>query len=141
MENIHLHYFLHGLIILLVGLLGGFPFASSIKRKNGKETAWRVVHSGSSMAGVMLIAIGVVTDYLCIDPLLNCIICWGIISSTYLFVVAMVLAAITGERGIGEKRIPRTTTWKGVYYMYGIAAVISIISLGLLIIVCAGNLL
>jgi len=100
-----------------------------------------VVHPGSSMAGVMLIAIGVVTDYLCIDPLLNCIICWGIISSTYLFVVAMVLAAITGERGIGEKRIPRTTTWKGVYYMYGIAAVISIISLGLLIIVCAGNLL
>ncbi len=140
MENIHLHYFLNGLIVLLVGLLGGFPFASAIKRKNGKEVAWRVVHSGSSMAGIMLIAIGVVVDYLCINPLLNCIIFWGIISSTYLFVIAMVLAAITGERGIDAKETLKTTNWKIVYYMYGAAATLSIISISLLIIVCIGNL-
>lgn len=141
MENIHLHYFLHGLIILMVGLLGGFPFASAIKHKTGKETAWRVVHSGSSMAGVMLIAIGIVTDYLCISPILNCIIFWGIISSTYLFVVAMVLAAAKGQRGIGTKETPKTATWKIVYYMYGAGAALSIVSIALLIIVCAGNLL
>ena len=141
MENIHLHYFLNGLIVLLVGLLGGFPFASAIKRKNGKEVAWRVVHSGSSMAGIMLIAIGVVVDYLCINPLLNCIIFWGIISSTYLFVIAMVLAAITGERGIGPKETVKTTGWKILYYMYGAGAALSIISISLLIIVCVFNLL
>ncbi len=140
MENIHIHYFLHGLIILLVGLLGGFPFASAIKRNNGKEVAWRVVHSGSSMAGIMLIAIGVVVNYLCISPLLNCIIFWGIISSTYLFVIAMVLAAITGERGIGAKETVKTAKWKIVYYMYGAGATLSIISISLLIIVCIGNL-
>ena len=53
-----LHYFLHGLIILMVGFLAGFPFAKAIKLQNGKEVAWRVVHSGSSVAGIMLIAIG-----------------------------------------------------------------------------------
>ena len=141
MSTFYLYYFLHGLIVLLVGMLGGFPFASAIKRKNGKETAWRVVHSGSSVAGVMLIAIGVVVHFFTINPLLNCIIFWGIITSTYGFVVSMILAAITGERGIGNNDKEKNKSWRAVYYMYGISAFVSIISLVLLIAVCTMDLL
>jgi hypothetical protein len=135
-----LHYFLHGLIILMVGLLGGFPFAKAIKEKNGKETAWRVVHSGSSAGGVMLIAIGAIVGRLTLSLLLNSFIAAGIIISTYLFIIGMLIAAITGERGIGNSNTTQKSSWKIVYYLYGLGAVISILSIAVLIIVCLKQL-
>ncbi len=135
MENLDLHYFLHGLIILMVGLVGGLPFASAIKKQNGTEVAWRVVHAGASMGGTMLIAIGAIINRLNLSPLLNSIIFWGIIISTYALIVGMVIAAITGKRGIGNK-VGQGIRWKLVYVLYFIGAVFSILSIGLLIIVC-----
>ncbi len=141
MMNFDLHYFLHGLLILMIGQLGGFPFAKAIKRKDGSEVAWRVVHSGSSMAGIMLIAIGGLINRLSVSPLINSIILWGIVASTYLFIIGMIIAAVSSQRGIGNAREKHTTTWKMVYYLYGIGAFLSILSLTILICACANTLM
>jgi hypothetical protein len=141
MGNLDLHYFLHGLIILMIGQLGGYPFAKAIKKKNGREVAWRVVHSGSSVAGIMLIAIGGLINRLSVSSLTNSLILWGIVISTYLLVIGMIIAAVSGERGIGNSKEEHNGTWKIVYYLYGFGAFIPIISLGILIFACLNNLL
>ncbi len=137
MNTIELHYFLHGLVILMIGLVAGFPFASAIKHKNGKEVAWRVVHSGASVAGTMLIAIGALINRLSLSSVHQSLIFYGIVLSTYILVLGMGLAAISGERGIGNSGEERTSKWKIVYYCYGIGAVGTILSVGWLIIATA----
>lgn len=130
-----IYYFLNGLIILMVGLLGGFPFAKVIKRQPEKVVAWRVVHSGGSMGGVMLIAIGAIVQRVLMSPLTSHLIFWGFIISTYALVAAMVVAAFTGERGVGDRK-EKSTVWKVVYYAYGLGAILSIFATGGLILVC-----
>ena len=136
-----LHYFLHGLLILMVGLLAGFPFAKAIRLQNGKEVAWRVVHSGSSVAGIMLIAIGGVIGRLELCRILDILIFLGVAVSTYLFVFGMLLAAIYSERGIGRSKSTPSRLWKTVKMSYAVGALLSILSVGLLIIVCVLKIL
>jgi hypothetical protein len=57
MEGLAQQLVLHGSLVLLSGFLGGIFFARAIKREKG-EVAWRVVHAGASMGGIMLIALG-----------------------------------------------------------------------------------
>ncbi len=136
MPNIDLQYILNGLINLMIGFLAGFPFAKAIKNKTGREVAWRVVHSGGSAAGVMLIAIGAIINRLEIGETLNKILCAGLIISTYLLVAGMVLAAKTGERGIGNDAASKNSNWKIINYLYAIGAFGSVASLGGLIFCC-----
>jgi uncharacterized membrane protein (DUF485 family) len=126
MNNSDLHLFLHGLIILLLGLLGGIPFASAIKRKEN-EVAWRVVHAGSSMGGVMLIAIGGLISRLNVLVSFNLFLSWGIIIATYLFVIGMILAAIYNERGL--ERGKSGFKAKLIYSLYSVGAILSVISI------------
>ncbi len=141
MTHFDLHYFLHGLIILMIGVLGGLPFAKAIKRKEGNEVAWRVVHSGASVGGIMLIAIGGLINSISNSPLINLLVLVGIAGSTYLLILGMIIAAVSSERGIGNVKEKQTATWKIVYYLYGIGAVLSILSLGFLIFLCAKQLI
>ena len=140
MNNYDLLYFLHGLIILMVGLIGGYFFAHAIKKKDGGEVAWRVVHSGGCAAGVLLIALGGVINRLAILDLMNSFILWGVVSSTYLLIIGMVIAAISGERGIGNSEGKKSSLWKIVYYLYGVGALVSILSIGTLIVVCLNQI-
>lgn len=122
----HLYYSFHGLLILLVGLLSGFPFAQSIKSKNGREVAWRVVHAGGASAGLMLIAVGVITQQFELGPL-NAFIYYLFIFGTYTLVGGMVLAAITGQRGLDKKN--HNIYNKIVYILYGLGAIGSLLAM------------
>lgn len=51
---------LHGIIILFIGVVSGYAFSKAIQNQPEKQVAWRVVHSGGSMAGIMLMAFGAV---------------------------------------------------------------------------------
>jgi uncharacterized membrane protein len=124
----------------MIGLVGGFFFARAIKQNNGREVAWRVVHSGSSVAGIMLIGLGGVINKLSNSDFLNSIILWSVVISTYLLIIGMVIGAVTGERGIGNNKEKQNSTWKIVYYLYGIGALFSILSIGILIITCLNKI-
>ena len=137
----HLHYSLHGLIILLTGMLGGIAFSSAIKSDNGREVAWRVVHSGGSMAGVALIAIGIVVTQFNLGGLLDQLIYYSFVGGTYLLVIGMIIAAVTGRRGLGRNEARRTKWGMTVYVMYGLGSILSLAALVILIIACAYILL
>lgn len=111
---------LNGVIVLYASVVGGYAFAKAIKTNPEREVAWRVVHSGGSMAGIMLIAFGAAWNYIQLGVYEKPIV-WSIIISTYLMVVGMFLAAITGKRGL---RSESTGIEKIIYLLYAIGGIL-----------------
>jgi hypothetical protein len=99
MEPFAFQFVLHGAIVLTTGVLGGLPFARAIKLQRN-EVAWRVVHSGGSMAGVMLLAIPSALPHLALPRWGLALLAWTLIAGTYALVIGMVVAAATGQRGL-----------------------------------------
>lgn len=117
MEWLSQQLVLHGSLVLLVGFIGGCFFARAIKRGQG-EVAWRVVHSGSSMAGVMLIALGPAMPQLALPAWGAQVIAWTLILGVELFVVGMILAAVSCQRGLSRRGgRGNRTIW--AFYMAG----------------------
>lgn len=52
------YFILNGFIALFVSVIAGYAFAKAIKSTPDREVAWRVVHSGGSVAGIMLMTLG-----------------------------------------------------------------------------------
>jgi hypothetical protein len=125
-----LHFSLHGSIVLLSGLLGGLPFARAIRHSRG-EVAWRVVHAGGCMGGTMLLAIGWTVRLVVLPDALKVLLAGAQIVGTYLLVIGMFLAAISGERGIpgGGNAINRV-----VALLYAAGTVLSILGGTLLVV-------
>lgn len=115
---------INGIIILFEGVMGGFWFASAIKRQTGREVAWRVVHSGGSMGGIMLMAFAAVWHMFDFKGY-GKVLALGQIISAHLFMLAMIAAAVTGIRGL---RSGTAFLEKAIYITYGIAALISVLS-------------
>lgn len=92
----------HGTIVLLIGLLAGFPFLLGIVRKAEprRVDAWRAAHTGLSGTGVMVIAMGVALQSWSASGTLAAITSIGIVVGAYGIALAMTLAAITGARGL-----------------------------------------
>jgi hypothetical protein len=120
----------HGGLLLLIGLLGGFFFARAIK-SGVQEVAWRVVHSGSTMAGIMLIALAPVAPKLVLPAWATLAFAWSIIGGSDVFVVAMVIAAFTGGRGLSRGG---TAANRLVLALYQAGTVLSLIACVLLVI-------
>ena len=120
---------LHGSLVLLAGFVGGCFFTRAIKRAQG-EVAWRVVHSGSSMGGVMLIALGAAWPQLAASGWLASLVAWSLIAGVEVFVLAMFWAAVSGSRGLS-----RGGAWsnRGVNALYLCATVLSLTGCGLLV--------
>ncbi|WP_020529815.1 hypothetical protein [Flexithrix dorotheae] len=121
-------YSFHGLLILLIGLVGGFFQSKAIKSNNGREVAWRVVHSGGSMAGVMLIALSLIVERLNWEESERILYLFCLLAGTYALVVGMVVAAITGARGIDkESRID--LNGKLVSMLYKLGAILTFLTI------------
>jgi hypothetical protein len=135
MTDVHIHFYVHGLVILLVGLLAGVPFATAIKTGNGREVAWRVVHAGASSGGALVIAIGSMIGHLGMSGQWNAIALVTQIVASYGLVGGMVLAAATGERGIGQRAAgPPTAMWWTVKLLYHTGVVTQLASVGILLV-------
>lgn len=125
-------YTFNGLIVLIVGLLGGYFQGKAIKTNNGKEQAWRVVHSGGCQAGIMLIVIGFALKQLLLSQIEQITFNSFLLLGTYTLIIGMVIAAISGKRGI--LRNQSNTTGKCVRLLYIIGAIGSLSSMGYLLI-------
>jgi hypothetical protein len=130
MDQLAVHFALHGAVVLASGLVGGLLFARAIKAGRG-EVAWRVVHSGGSMAGVMLLAVASALRYVTLPPLALALLAWTLIGGTYLLVVGMVVAAVTGGRGLAGGGSPAN---RFVYLLYLLGSVASLAGCGLLLV-------
>ena len=131
------HYLiLNGVLTLFVSVVGGFAFAKAIKSNPAREVAWRVVHSGGSMAGIMLIVFGCAWSYIPLG-VFEYTVGWSLIASTELMVVGMFLAAITGKRGLHSNS---TGIEKSIYLLYLVGGVLSTLALtGILIALLSSN--
>ncbi len=121
---------MNGVLTLFVSVVGGFAFAKAIKSNPEREVAWRVVHSGGSMAGIMLMVFGCAWHYISLTRF-EYVVGWSLIVSTQLMFVGMFLAAITGKRGL---RSESTGIEKIIYVLYAAGGIICTIALAAILI-------
>jgi len=129
MERYSVYLALHGVLALTVSMVCGRWFSKAIITQ-GNEVAWRVVHSGGSMGGIMLIAFSSLIPLVQLSNTLISFFVYAIITGTWLFILAMITAAVTGERGLINSGARSN---KFVFIGYMVASVCTLIGCGLLI--------
>ena len=94
----------NGFVVILAGLLLGFPLRYAIiKKKKKLVNAWRVAHSVSIMDGLMMIIVGLTIPHLFLDRLAIWVLVWSLVLSGYGFVMAFTIGAWKGLRGLTPK--------------------------------------
>jgi hypothetical protein len=93
---------LHGLVILLVGLLCGLPYGRAITHGWGDEAVrgWRIAHFSLVVGGMWLMVVAAVVPLLVLGARGLTVLVYSVVTSGYGFTVALVVAAIGGVRGL-----------------------------------------
>lgn len=93
---------LHGLIVLLVGLLCGVPYGRAITQGWGEEAVrgWRLAHFSLVFGGVWLMVVAAVSHLLVLSHRGIAILVSAVVTSGYAFTVALVVGATSGVRGL-----------------------------------------
>lgn len=129
MEKLAVHLVLHGALVLTVSLFGGLLlYRVLLKDKN--PATWHLVHAGGTVRGVLLIALAAIIQLLALPLSQVSLLVWLMIISIWASMVAMILAAVSGERGL---RPSGTITNKLVYLFYAVHIVTIFPALFLLI--------
>ena len=125
--NLSLQLLFHGAIVILVGLLSGIPYGSSITQKKDESVvrAWRVAHSGLAMGGTTMIATAAAINQLEINNIVLNILVWSSVISGYGFCIALPYGAWVGHRGLA---IGKTVKSNVVYLGNIIGASASLVS-------------
>lgn len=119
MDRLAIHLALHGAAVLTVSLFGGLFLYRAILASN-REAAWHLLHSGGSVRGVMLIALAAIIQLPVLPLWQLSTATWLIIFFTWTSVLAMLIAAVSGERGL---RCSGSNTNKLVYILYALGTV------------------
>ena len=104
-ETISKLLFFNGSVVLLTGLLSGIPMGLAIIQERGEQKvrAWRVAHSTLIMDGLMLINAGLVVPVLSLGERASWLLVWALVVSAYGFVLALIIGAWKGCRGLTPK--------------------------------------
>ncbi len=124
---------LHGAILSLLASLGGGVYGRMIVARGATEEqrqAWRLVHSAGSLAGVALVALGAAVPVLAPSPEARGVLVWSALATGYLFLLGMVVAAVTGQRGLRPGGSPGNQV---VYAAYVLGSVATLVLWGALI--------
>ena len=95
----------HGSIILLIGLLAGFPYARVIlkKREDNIIHAWRIAHQSLPIGAILLFALAAFVALLDASNATKWTLSILFIVSAYAFAFALILGPIVGERGLTSR--------------------------------------
>jgi hypothetical protein len=93
---------MHGSVVILLGLLVGFPYASAINEGWGAEAerAWRTAHLEGLLNGMLVVLLGAVAPQLRFAGREESWFRWGALATGYGNVIAAALAASAGVRGL-----------------------------------------
>ena len=111
-----IHLALHGALVLTVSLFGGLLLYRVLLREK-TPAAWHLVHAGGTVRGVLLIALAPIISLLALPLSQISAFVWLIIVSIWASMLAMILAAISGDRGLC---LSGSATNKLVYIFYAI---------------------
>lgn len=119
MNSLAIQLALHGALVLTVSIVGGlFLYGAILNSK--KESAWHLLHAGGTVRGVMLMALGAIIHYPALPMWQISLVAWLMIFFTWTSVLAMLLAAASGERGL---RCSGSIANKLVYILYGLGTI------------------
>ena len=91
----------HGVIVIVLGLLAGFPFAFVITGGlEGDLRAWRMAHMEGVLNGLTMIAVGAAGGLITLGPAQARWLWAGFLLAGYGNVIASVIAATFGVRGL-----------------------------------------
>jgi C4-dicarboxylate transporter len=102
MKRVQRQILLHGLVIVLVGLLCGVPYGRAITHGWGGEAVrgWRIAHFSLVLGGMWLMVVAAVVHLLVLSSRGMTILVYSAVTSGYAFTVALVVAASGGVRGL-----------------------------------------
>jgi len=93
---------LHGLVLVVLGMLVGLPFADAITAHSGPdvERAWRVAHTSLVTGGTLYLAVAGIAHYLILPNGAAAFATWSFVISAYAFAFAFVVGPMVGARGL-----------------------------------------
>jgi hypothetical protein len=119
----------HGAIVVLLGLLLGFPFGFVILGTlPGSERAWRMAHLEGLLNGLLVIGVAAVAPSLRLGGRQGALLFWSLIVTAYGNTVAAALGATFGVRGLAPGGPVINTV---VYVLFMVAVATVAIALGL----------
>lgn len=104
MEPSARHLVFHGAIVLLVGLLCGAPYGSSVKRNAPAHIvhSWRVAHASLPMGATLMFAVAALLSSFSVASPVKWGIAIALIVSSYAFCLSLPLGAMVGHRGLSS---------------------------------------
>lgn len=119
MSTLSIHLALHGVAVLTVSILAGvFLHRAILNTKN--EAAWHLLHSGGSARGILLIALAAIIHIPDLPSWQLSTAVWLMIFFTWTSMLAMIMVALSGERGFGWFG---SKTNKFIYVLYVLGAI------------------
>jgi hypothetical protein len=89
----------HAAIVLLIGLIVGFPFATATTA-GGDVRAWRMAHLEGLLNGLLMLGVAAASPFLTLGPRAQGLLYWTLLLTGYGNALASWLAAGSGERGL-----------------------------------------
>jgi hypothetical protein len=120
----------HGAIVIILGLLAGFPYALVLQgQMEGEPRAWSMAHLEGVLNGLLCLGAAGAFGKLALSAGQMRVMTWSFILMAYGNVVASVIGAVTGQRGL-ELAGPMSNMV--VFALFMIAVVLVLVALGLL---------
>jgi len=120
----------HGAIVIILGLLAGFPYALVLQgQMAGEPRAWSMAHLEGVLNGLLCLGAAGAFGKLALSAGQMRTMTWSFILMAYGNVVAAVIGAVTGQRGL---EFGGPTSNLIVFMLFMIAVVLVLIALGLL---------
>lgn len=100
-ERLRHRMIFHGAVVIVLGLLAGFPYALAITgQMEGDLRAWRMAHLEGVLNGLLVIAVAAAAARLTLTQGKQRLLAWSLVLMAYGNAVASVLGAIFGVRGL-----------------------------------------
>ena len=122
----------HGAVVVMLGLLAGFPHAFVLTGQiAGEERAWRMAHLEGLLNGMLMMGGAAVADSVVLSPRQWTWLFWSLVAAGYGNVVASVLGASFGVRGLALAGPPANAIMNLLFWL-AIGGILT--GLGLLIV-------
>ena len=122
----------HGAVVVMLGLLAGFPHAFVLTGQiAGEERAWRMAHLEGLLNGMLVMIAAAVSGSLVLSARQHAWLVWSLVAAAYGNVVASVLGATFGVRGLALAGPPANAIMNLLFW---VAIVGVLVGVGLLIV-------
>jgi hypothetical protein len=119
MERLVVLLAVNGVIVLVVSLVAGLLLHRAV-RLEGDVAAWHLAHAGGSGRGILLMALAPLCQLAVLPASQLAALVWLMLVFVWTSVAAMMIAAASGQRGLGWHG---SNTNRLVYGLYVVGAV------------------